>query len=71
MSKIVTVDKEECTSCSLCTDELSDYFRMDDDDMAETHNGGNNVNAAEVPDGDISKVQEVLDDCPAECISWK
>lgn len=71
MSKKVFVNKDECTSCALCTDGLPKYFKMDDDDLAETHNNGANVNDAEIPDNDIEKVQELIDDCPAECIHWK
>lgn len=38
MAKEVYVDKEECTSCAQCVDDLPDVFRMDDDDLAEVHN---------------------------------
>jgi len=71
MSKKVHVVKDDCTSCSLCADTLPLYFRLDSDDLAETHNGGANLNDAEVPDSDIAKVQESIDDCPGECIKWK
>lgn len=71
MSKVVYVEKDECTSCSLCSDTLPDYFRLDDDDLAESHNGEDNVQAAQVPSNDEGKVQETIDDCPAECIHWK
>ena len=71
MSKVAFVNKDECTSCALCTDGLPQYFRMDDDDLAETHVNGSSVNAANIPDGDADKVQEMMDDCPAECIHWK
>jgi len=71
MSKNVYVNKDECTSCALCTDGLPEYFRMDDDDLAESHNNGSNVGNASVPDNDTDKVQELIDDCPAECIHWK
>lgn len=71
MSKIVFVNKDECTSCALCTDGLPEYFRMDSDDLAETHNNGENINESQVPDNDVDKVQELIDDCPAECIHWK
>ncbi|MDH5720523.1 MAG: ferredoxin [Spirochaetia bacterium] len=71
MSKIVTVDKDDCTSCSLCADTLPQYFRMDDDDIAETHNDGENLNAAVVSDEDTDQIQESIDDCPGECIRWK
>ena len=71
MSKKVFVDKDDCTSCNLCADTLPHYFRMDDDDLAESHNNGSNVNDAEVPEADDAKVQEAIDDCPGECIHWK
>lgn len=71
MSKIVLVNKDECTSCEECTENLPDFFRNDDEDMAESHNNGENVNNAEVPDEKIEALQEQIDQCPGECISWK
>ena len=71
MSKIVYVKKDDCTSCALCTDGLPQYFRMDDDDLAEAHNNGKNVGEATISDSDTEKVQEMVDDCPGECIIWK
>lgn len=71
MAKIVYVEKDDCTSCSLCADTLPQYFRMDDDDVAESHNDGDNVNNAEIPEADHDAVQETIDDCPGECILWK
>ena len=71
MNKKVHVIKDDCTSCNLCPDTLPKYFRMDDDDLAETHNDGGNVNDAEVSGEDEGKVQEAIDDCPGECILWK
>ncbi len=71
MAKVVYVNKDECTSCNACAENLPEYFRMDDDDLAESHNGGSNVNAASVKDGDVSKVQDEIDQCPGECIHWK
>ena len=35
MAKEVWVDKEECTSCAQCVDDLPDVFQRDDDDLAE------------------------------------
>ena len=69
--KIVYVDKDECTSCSQCADSLPKYFRMDDDDLAESHVNGGSINAAPVPDADQAAVQEEIDGCPGECIHWK
>lgn len=65
------VDKDDCTSCNLCTDTLPQYFRMDDDDLAESHNENDNINSAIVNQDDTEKVQEAIDDCPGECILWQ
>ncbi len=71
VSKIVYVNKDDCTSCSLCADTLPQYFRMDSEDLAESHNEGSHVNHANVNTEDNEKVQEAIDDCPGECILWK
>ena len=62
MAKEVYVDEDECTGCELCVDVLSDVFEMTDNDVSHVYNS----------DGaDEDKIQEVIDDCPAECIHWK
>jgi len=71
MSKIVHVVKDDCTSCALCTDDIPQYFRMDDENLAEAYNEGKNGGEAAIPENDIAKIQEMIDDCPAECIHWK
>jgi len=70
-SKVVYVSKDDCTSCNQCTDNLPKYFRLDDDGIAESHVGGQNINAAPVPDNDQKLVQTEIDECPGECIHWK
>ena len=67
----VHVDKENCTACGLCAELQPDYFRIDDDDLAESHNQGDNVNDAAVASGDRDDVQLAMDDCPGECIHWR
>lgn len=69
--RIVTVNKEDCTSCRACTDGLPRYFQMDDEDLAESHVNGQRINAAPVPPEDQDAVQDEMDDCPGECIHWK
>lgn len=62
MAKEPYVDDTECTGCELCVDTLPDVFEMTDDDVSHVHN----------PNGaDEEKIQEVMDDCPAECIHWR
>ncbi len=71
MAKIVTVEKDDCTACSQCTDNLPKYFRLDDDGLAESHFNNENVQAAPVEEADESLVQAEIDACPGECILWK
>lgn len=69
--KKVFVNKEDCTSCNACAENLPKYFRMDEDDLAESHNEDGNVNDALVSEEDETEVQSEIDECPGECIHWK
>lgn len=69
--RIVYVKKDDCTSCRACADGLPLYFQMDEADLAESHVGGQTVNAAVIPEKDQAMVQTEIDDCPGECIYWK
>jgi len=71
MSKFVYVNKDDCTSCHQCTDNLPRYFQMDDDDLAESHVNGLEINNAPVSEEDTPAVQREIDFCPGECIHWK
>ncbi|ABJ76445.1 MULTISPECIES: ferredoxin [Leptospira] len=70
-TKIAYVDKDNCTSCNQCADNLPKYFQMDDNDTSETHIGGEMVNQAPIPEEDWKIVQKEMDECPGECIQWK
>jgi ferredoxin len=62
MAKTVYVDENECTGCELCVDGLPEVFEMTPDGVSRVHN----------PNGaDESRIQEMIDSCPAECIHWK
>jgi ferredoxin len=69
--KIVSVNKIDCTSCTSCASNLPQYFRMDENDTSESHNNGENINQALIPEEDWELVQEEIDHCPGECIHWK
>ncbi len=62
MAKEVYVDEAECTGCELCVDTLPEVFEMTSEGVSQVHNSKG------APE---SKVQEVIDSCPAECIHWK
>ncbi len=71
MGKVAYVNKDDCTSCNQCADNLPKYFQMDENDTSETHINGQNINNADIPEEEIKKVQKEMDECPGECILWK
>ncbi|MFP3903137.1 MAG: ferredoxin [Armatimonadota bacterium] len=55
------VDQDVCTGCTLCTDIAPNTFAMNDDGISEVID----------PQGDDEDtIQEAIDTCPVECISW-
>lgn len=56
------VDQDMCTGCGLCPDIASETFAMNDDGVAEVID----------PQGDDEDtIQEAIDTCPVEAISWE
>jgi len=70
-NRIAYVDKDNCTSCNQCADNLPKYFMMDEEDLSQTHLLGDRINDAPVPFEDQAVVQKEMDECPGECIHWK
>jgi ferredoxin len=62
MAKVPYVNKDECTECGVCVDNVPTVFRMDDDNKAEVFDP-NGASEAEI--------QEAMDLCPVACIIWK
>jgi ferredoxin len=60
--KVPIVDKDTCTGCGACTDLCPEVFELGTDDIAKVTNP---QGAAE------DKIQEAIDGCPVEAISWK
>jgi ferredoxin len=59
---VPVVDPDLCTGCELCTQTAENTFAMNDDGIAEVIN----------PTGDDKDtIQEAIDQCPAEAISWQ
>lgn len=62
MAKKPTVNQEECTGCGVCVDLCPGVFRLNDNDVSEVYN----------PEGGTeAEIQEAIDSCPVECISWE
>jgi ferredoxin len=62
MATVPVVDQACCTSCGLCTELAPNTFALNEDEIAYVTD----------PAGDpADDIQEAIDGCPAECISWK
>ena len=57
------VDEDTCIGCGLCCGVCPEVFRMDDEDKAEAF--------ALTEESNKSQVQEAIDGCPVEAISWE
>jgi ferredoxin len=62
MAKIPHVEQNDCISCGLCVEVAPEVFRLNDQDLSEVYN----------PSGaPEEKIQEAIDSCPVQCISWE
>jgi ferredoxin len=62
MSKKPFIDQEICIACELCVSTAPGVFRMNDENLAEVFD----------PLGDPEEIiQEAIDNCPVNCISWE
>ena len=61
MAKVPVVDADACTGCELCCGTAEKTFVINDDGVAEVTNP---------PGDDEDTIQEAIDDCPVEAITW-
>ncbi len=57
----VSIDKDACTGCGLCSDDCPDVFEMGDEVAS--------VKVAPVPPELEDSVREAAENCPVEAIS--
>ena len=62
MAKHIVIDEDECEGCESCVELCPDVFEFDDD-----------AQKARVidPQSEADCVEEAIDSCPVECISWE
>ena len=63
MAKKVVIDEDECVGCEACVELCPEVFEFDDDTEKAI------VIMAE--GGDEESIQEAIDSCPSECITWE
>lgn len=61
MARIPFIDPELCTGCELCVETVPDVFQMEGDVATVIDPAG----ASE------EEIQEAIDNCPVEAISWQ
>jgi ferredoxin len=62
MARTPVVDQTLCISCGLCTEVAPNTFELNE----------NNLSRVTDPEGDPEDIiQEAIDSCPVEAISWE
>jgi ferredoxin len=62
MAKSPFVDQESCISCGLCVTSCPGVFRFTSAGKSEAYNPGGEPE---------SKIQEAINGCPVQCITWR
>ncbi len=62
MAKKPVVDADACTGCGLCEQIAPNTFRVGDEGVAEV---------VDPAGDDEATIQEAIDSCPSQAISWE
>ena len=66
----LTIDRDTCAGCGTCEALAPEYFKLGDDGKAEVLKPVIEGTKEEV-DKAVSEIQEAVDTCPVEAISYK
>ena len=62
MSKVV-IDQDECIGCESCVEICPEVFAFDEDEAK--------AYVIKEEGGPEDQIQEAMDSCPSECITWE
>jgi ferredoxin len=62
MKRILYIDQGKCIGCGLCEEIAPKVFTLNDEGVSEI---------IDLNGDEESKIQEAINECPAECISWE
>ena len=60
MTRVPFIDPDLCTGCELCVETVPDVFQME----------GEAATVITDSTGSEEEIQEAIDNCPVEAISW-
>ncbi len=63
MAKKVVIDTEECVACGTCVEICPEVFELEE--------GAEAVTIIKETGGPEDSIQEAIDTCPVQCISWE
>ena len=63
MAKKVVIDADECVACESCVEICPEVFAMDE--------GADAAIVIKDAGGPEDLIQEAIDTCPVECITWE
>jgi len=70
MTRKAFVDKNICIGCSVCTETCPSVFKVKEDSNY-TNEFKSFTNDAVDQESIVEAVQQAIDSCPVQCISWR